>query len=564
MSDSRRRRALALRTLAAWTLWSACSPQAPPPLFRDVAAQAGLHFRHDNGMTGALYLVENLGAGVALVDYDGDGDLDVYLRQGHRLDPSHPAPETGGDRLFRNDLRAAAEGTRRLAFLDVTPSSRLAAYGYGIGVAAGDVDGDGDEDLYLTDFGPNRLWLNDGDGTFSPAAPDPAVDDPRFSTSAALADYDGDGRLDLYVVDYLDYRLANARPCLDAAGAPAYCGPQGFGPVPDRLLHNVGDGRFEDVTVAAGLRSVIGKGLGVASGDFDGDGRLDFYVSNDLMANQLWLQHADGAFRDEAVLRGAAVNLLGAPEASMGTVAADLDDDLDEDVFLTHLDGETNTLYRNRDGVFEDRSEPSGLGPPSWNRTGFGAVPLDYDLDGLLDLAVVNGSIQLIEEQRRAGLAHPLRQAGQLFHNLGEGRFEEVRTGIDDLAAPEVGRGLAVGDLDGDGDADLVVQNNNGPVRVLVREGAPAAADWLGADARPTAVAAGLASRTVDLEAGGRRQRRRFKTDGSFASASDPRALFGLGGRRPSALLLARPERPLRLLDPRPGRLYVFGPARAR
>ncbi|MDX1546838.1 MAG: CRTAC1 family protein [Rhodothermales bacterium] len=513
-------------------LLAACGGAPPPPeagpdadarVFRDEADAVGLGFVHVNGMTGAKYFVEMAGAGAALLDYDGDGDLDAYLVQGHALDG---AEDPGArDRLFRNEL---AE-TGRLAFTDVTAEAGIAATGYGMGVATGDYDRDGDPDLYVTNWGPNQLWRNDGDGTFTDATTD-GLDDPRWSTSAAFVDYDRDGWLDLYVVNYVAYRLENDHPCFATrSGRRDYCGPQSYAPEPDRLLRNRGDGTFEDVTVPMGLARAAGAGLGVVVLDADEDGWPDLYVANDGMENGLWMNRQGQRFEDEAARRGAAVSLQGAPQASMGLVAEDFDGDGDDDLFMTHLNGEANTYYENLgQGLFEDRSRRIGLGPPSWPFTAFGIAALDYDLDGRLDLFIANGEVRIIPEQADAGEPLPLRQPDQLFRNTG-GAFEEVNgwAGAHTDRA-EVGRGVAVGDVDNDGDPDVLLVNNNGPARLLRNE-VGQQAHGLGlmpvdAEGRPA-----VGARAALVRADGTALWRRSHTDGSYGSAHDPRIVFGLG-----------------------------------
>ncbi|HMB90144.1 MAG TPA: VCBS repeat-containing protein, partial [Rhodothermales bacterium] len=365
-----------------------------PPLFENVATASGLDFVHVNGMSGEKYFVEMTGAGGALLDYDSDGDLDVYAVQGHPIEAAADTLEDAvyQDRLYRNDLTIRPDGSRSMTFTDVTEESHLRATGYGMGVAAGDVNNDGHPDLYVTNWGPNQLWINNGDGTFTDATQPGITDDPRWSTSAALVDFDRDGWLDLMVVNYVAYRLENEHPCFASrSGRRDYCGPQSYTAESDRLLHNRGDGTFEDVTVEMGLSQTFGAGLGIAVADFNEDGWPDLYVANDGMENQLWINQEGQRFENESVQAGTAVNMSGATEASMGVVAADFDDDGDEDLFMTHLNGETNTLYMNMGGaLFEDRSRPAGLGQASWPYTAFGTDALDYDLDGWLDLFVAN------------------------------------------------------------------------------------------------------------------------------------------------------------------------------
>ena len=512
-------------------------------LFTEEGAPTGLDFVHFNGMSGALFYVENMGSGVALLDYDSDGDLDVYLVQGHMLGknltladakfpPAADRPLT--DRLFRNDLVAEPDGQISPRFVDITESSGIAAAGYGMGVAAGDYDNDGWLDLYVTNFGSNQMWRNNGDGTFSERTGETGTDDSRWSVSAAFWDFDRDGWLDLYVGNYVDYRLSTDRKCVSSTGAPDYCGPLAYTPVSDSLWRNRGDGSFEDVTERAGLLSQPpGGGLGVTAGDFDGDGWLDLYVANDMTPNHLWVNQRDGTFRDDALFAGCAVNSQGQAEASMGVDAGDFDGDGDLDLFMAHLAGESNTLYLNDgNGIFRDQTLLAGLGNPSWDFTGFGTSWFDFDNDGHLDLLTVNGSVRSIQSLVQAGDPYPLHQPSQLFRNLGNGRFQEVSDEAEAaLAISEVSRGAAFGDIDMDGDTDVVISNNAGPARLLVnRVGQDSS--WLGlgllargqSGTRPMlgsqATVSGPARRTLW---------RRSRTDGSYASSSDPRVLFGLG-----------------------------------
>jgi len=510
------------------------------PIFDEIAAAAGLDFRHWNGMTGEHYLPEITGSGAAVFDYDGDGDLDVYLVQMNLLDPQAtdddaleppPGPLPLSDRLFRNDSRRREDGTLELAFTDVTEAAGLAAAtGYGMGVAAGDADGDGDPDLYVTNLGRNQLWINRGDGTFVEGAAEAGADDQRWSVPAVFFDYDRDGRLDLWVGSYVNFNLGVHRRCRTTAGAPDWCGPLSYLPEPDRLLRNLGGGRFEDVTRDAGLAGGAGTALGAVAADFNGDGWPDLYVANDQMANFLWVNQGDGTFREDALFAGAALSGEGRAQASMGVDAGDVDGDGDLDLFITHLSDEMSALYLNDGkGGFVDASAPSGVGMASWKTTGFGTAFLDYDNDGLLDLLSVNGAVRVIPEQLAAGKLYPLEQTQQLFRNAGGGRFEEV-TAIAGpwFASGQVARGAAFGDLDDDGDTDVVVNDSNGPARLLVN-GCGSSRSWIGLAAIGRggwhALGALIELRLPD----GRRLVRRVHTDGSFASSNDPRVLVGLG-----------------------------------
>ncbi|MCP3963184.1 MAG: VCBS repeat-containing protein, partial [bacterium] len=403
-----------ISALLAAALLLATPAVAEPPIFTDVAAETGLDFVHFNGMSGEYYFPEMTGQGAALLDYDNDGDLDVYLVQGAILGPGktmkdalfpHKGTGTPSDRLYRNDLRAG-----RLSFTDVTAASGLAkiATGYGMGVAAGDFDGDGHVDLYVTNYGSNQLLRNRGDGTFEDVTKKAGVDDPAWSTSTTFFDFDRDGRLDLFVTNYVVFDVARNPECFATSSRRDYCGPAAFDGVADRLWRNRGDGTFEDVSTRARVAAVKAAGLGVVAADLDGDGWQDLYVANDGEANHLWLNQRDGTFRDEALLAGVAVNRQGEAEASMGVAAADFDADGDEDLFMTHLMGETNTLYVNDGGLFEDRTLETNLAAGGVPFTSFGTSWLDVDNDGWLDLLIVSGAVRILEPLARAGDLFPL------------------------------------------------------------------------------------------------------------------------------------------------------------
>jgi hypothetical protein len=515
------------------------APRGDPgePVFVDATAEAGLAFAHRNGMTGERWLVEIMGAGVALVDYDADGDLDVFLIQGGSLDPARRAGEAG-DRLLRNELigsGGAASTAGALRFVDVTGSAGLAESGYGMGVATGDYDGDGWPDLYVTNWGPNELWRNRGDGTFERRGAGAGVDDARWGVAAAFFDYDRDGDLDLWAGNYVDFSASTHKPCVSALGVADYCGPLTFEPQADVLFRNRGDGTFEDATGPAGLAAVRPRpALGAAVLDADGDGRLDLYVANDQTANDLWRNLGDGRFAEEALLRGCALSGDGKPQASMGVATGDSDLDGDEDLFLTHLTEEHHTLYANDGaGSFEDVSARAGLVAATFPLTGFGVGFLDYDNDGVLDLASVSGAVKLIPDQVAAGEPLALRQPGQLLHGTGDGRFTAAALPAGAaLRAPAVGRGAALGDVDNDGDVDLVVTENDGPARLL-RNDVGSRRSWLGLRVVEP-IASGrdrdaLGAWVVVRRRSARALSRRVHTAGSYASAGDPRLLFGLG-----------------------------------
>ncbi len=508
-----------------------------PEAFVDVSRETGLEFVHDNGSIGERYFSEVVGPGAAWTDYDGDGDLDLYLVQGGSLDPAGDPAERPSDVLLRNDVTAG--GPR---WVDVSARAGIVEHGYGMGIAAGDIDGDGDVDLYVTNFGRNLLWSNAGDGTFVDTTT-PTLAEPRWTTSAAFLDYDGDGDLDLFAANYVEYRLAQHRPCLNAAGAIEYCGPASFPPETDRLWRNDGTGGFEDVTGQAGLLGHAGSGLGVVSADFDGNGLPDLYVANDLMPNFLWINQGDGSFREDALLAGCAVNEQGAPEASMGVAVADFDRDGDEDLFMTHLDTETNTAYANDRGLFTDVSNEWGLTVPSLGLTGFGTVALDYDSDGWIDLAAANGAVKTLPDQRAAGDPLPLREPNLLLRNEA-GSFVDRTETAPVLLEKDVSRGLAAGDFDNDGDTDLVVLNNGGRA-MLLRNEAKDGFDWAGVELIPGAGAPALGAEV--RRSGEDLSIATVRSAASYCSAQDTRLRLG-GQISGTELTLGRTgRRPLRL-----------------
>lgn len=502
-------------------------------LFHELGDGAGLVFAHDNGARGEYHLPEIMGSGAALFDYDGDGDLDIYLVQGAAVtsEPARLRNARGTSRLFRNDLTPGsrdAAGRAVLRFTDVTGAAGAGFIGTGMGVTVGDYDGDGDLDLYVTAYGSNALYRNNGNGTFTDVTRAAGVDDPRWSTSAAFLDYDRDGDLDLFVANYVDFTVEARKVCTDAVGARDYCAPSAYRPVPARLFRNLGNGSFADATESSGISRAYGAGLGVAVGDYNGDGWVDIYVANDATPNQLWINRQKGVFEDEGWLSGSAANAAGRPEGSMGIASADFDADEDEDLFVTNLARETFVLYVNDGrGNFEDRRAASGVAQATADMTGFGTAWFDHDRDGLLDLVVANGAVNIIAAQR--GSPVPYRQRNQLFRNEGRGRLREVTAEAGAaFERAEVSRGVATGDIDNDGDVDVLITNNGGPARLLLNDTAPA--HWLTVRATAAFGNRWAFGGRVGLFRNGRAPMwRRIGTDGSYLSASDPRAHFGLG-----------------------------------
>jgi enediyne biosynthesis protein E4 len=518
--------------------------------FTDRAHETGLDFVHFNGMSGKFYQPEIMAPGVALFDYDNDGDLDVYLVQGRMLGTGTPLiPPPPGvpleGRLYRNDLEVKPDGTRSLHFTDVTAQSGIHTRGYGMGVAAGDIDNDGWVDLYITGFGGNQMFRNNGDGTFTDISKASGTDDPdSWGVSATFFDFDRDGWLDLFVGHYLNYSLKTDIPCFSASGAPDYCRPSVYRAQPSRLYRNLGHGRFADVTIAAGLGRPFGPALGASTADFNGDGWPDLFVANDEQENQLWMNQHDGTFRDTALLSGVALGPSGERKANMGVDAGDFDNDGDDDLVVTELINQGTSLFVNDGtGLFEDESTKLGVRRPSLPFTGFGTAWLDFDNDGWLDLLSVNGDVnQNAKDLNRRDNPFPLGQRNLVLRNTG-GRFEDAtdRAG-NAFHLIEASRGAAFGDLDNDGDTDVVVANGAGRARVLINN-IGNRNHWLGlklvaaeraggrsATTRPRSGGQDLVgARVAVMRSSGPTLWRRARADGSYASANDPRVLVGLG-----------------------------------
>lgn len=504
-------------------LCSCATPRpASTPIFEEAAAVSGLTFVHDPQLSGEFHMPEIMGAGVALIDYDNDGDLDVYLIQGKGK---------SGNRLFRNDLIPSG----RLHFTDVTQAAGVGLAAYGMGVATGDYDNDGYTDLYITNFGPNVLFHNNGNGAFTDVTVKAGVGDARWSTSAAFLDYDRDGDLDLFVLNYIDFTVANNKACFAPSGERDYCTPKAYNPVNATLYRNEGNGRFKDVSAASGITAARGPGLGVTITDANEDGWPDLFVANDTAANLLWINQKDGTFQEQGLASGVAYSEDGLAKAGMGVAAGDYDNDGDEDLFVVNLTREGATLFR-RDGplLFQDASLATGLRPTTFSYTGFGAGWLDYDNDGFLDLFIANGAVTIIEQLR--GKPYPFQQANLLLRNEGGKKFSDVSSSAGPaLQLEEVSRGAAFGDLDNDGDTDIVVANNNGPVRLLLNQ--------VGNN-KPSLLVQGvpLNSRVGLVRKGLPILWRRAQSAYSYLSASDPRVLFASGGVGAEELLVEWPD----------------------
>jgi hypothetical protein len=542
----------------------AAEASSPACRLHDVAHAVGLDFVHDRGTTPERHLVETMGAGLAWLDYDGDGWLDLYLVQSGPFPPRDPRPAGAGNRLFRNLGPGRGEGP--IAFEEVTGAAGVGDRGYGMGAVAADVDGDGDPDLLVTNYGPDVFYLNRGDGTFEEATARVGVGTDGWSSSGAYADADLDGDLDLYLSRYVIYDVAADTRCEDPeTGRRLYCDPAMFEGATDRFFLNRlerGNVTFEDATAAAGLSAANGRGLGVQFTDLDGDLFPDLYVANDETINFLFRNRGrrgaagaeDGvSFEDLSLLSGTAVNMDGKPEAGMGVVTADFDHDGDADLAITNFDVETNTYYENLGQMqFADASAASGFGVPSFNLLGFGMVAADLDGDGDLDTYTANGHIFF--QPRRPNVTYAQRDL--ILLGDGRGRFSELRCPFLERD-PKVGRGLAVADADRDGDPDLGIVNNGGPFQLLASELPGYAGGAFGVRLRGGGESGGANREAVgariDLVAGEIRRRRWITAGDSYQSSSDRAVLFS-GADAPEALEISWPDGDrLKIVDPPTG-----------
>jgi hypothetical protein len=486
--------------------------------FVDQAGRNGLEFDHDHGGSGEKFYVETMGSGVCLLDYDNDNDLDIYFCQGAPL-PGWGKNLKLENKLFRND------GER---WTDVSKSAGIADESYSIGCACGDIDNDGDTDLYVTNYGEDTFYLNNGDGTFSDQTNTVGLFNDEWGSSAVFFDMDNDGWLDLYVTNYVEFITDKNPWCGDhQSGKRAYCDPDIFKGVPDKLFQNMGNGTFQDISKEAGISNQQGKGLGVVPGDIDGDGDLDLYVANDKVMNHLYINDGQGGFSEDALFAGVGYNENGRAEAGMGVDFSDVNQDGWLDLFVTNFSGESNTLYINdRSGSFVDQTFLAGLGQPSLNYLGFGTKFIDLNYDGYQDIFVANGHVIDNIQHFNKGYSHA--QKKQIFLGDGSASFTEVSSDeIGDAKTPSVGRGAAFGDLDNDGDIDIVISNNNGPANLLIRSGKPNL-NWIGFElVGHQSNREGIGSR-IEIESNGDKQTQFVSMGGSYLSSNDKRVLFGL------------------------------------
>ena len=491
---------------------------ATPVVFTDVTEPAGIRFTHNTGAFGAKYMPETFGAGALWLDVDGDGWQDLLLVNGTAWPERDDAATHAA--LYRND----GDGT----FTDITRGSGLDVPLYGLGGAAADFDNDGHVDVYLTVLGPNRLFRGAGDGTFTDVTEATGVGDPGFSTAALWFDYDKDGHLDLFVGNYVHWSPETDLFCSLTGDTKSYCTPESYQGQSGTLYRNRGDSTFEDVTTAAGLRAPSAKALGAVMLDFNDDGWMDLFVANDTQPDQLFENRGDGTFEDIGILAGVAFSDAGVARAGMGVDAADYDRSGRADLVIGHFSTEMMALYHNEgNGLFIDEGPRSAIGRSTLLTLTFGCFFFDFDLDGWPDIFAANGHVADDVERVQARITYA--QPPQLFRNLGGGRFEEVTAPDTALGAPQVGRGAAYADYDGDGDLDVLVTANGGAPRLLRNDG--------GNDNRvlrirtmgTTSNRDGIGAR-IDVTAGGATRWQVVRTGSSYLSQSELPVTFGLGG----------------------------------
>ena len=504
---------------AALSLLVVATAETQEAHFVDVSRHAGVTFQHTNGASPDKHLVETMGSGGLFFDYDNDGWVDIFLVDGGSLADAAIA-KRARHRLFHN----RGNGT----FDDVTEKSGIRHREYWMGACAGDYDGDGRTDLYITNFGPNILYRNLGNGTFSDVTSAARVGDSKWSASCAFADLDRDGDLDLWVTNYVAADRSKSPSCPDSRSGPRfYCHPLKYDPLPNTLYRNDGRGAFSDVTAASGVGALRSNGMGVVVSDFNEDGWPDVFVANDSLPNFMFRNNRNLQFAETALAAGVAVATDGQPRAGMGIDTGDYDGDGQMDLVITNLDFQMHTLHRALGkGLFGNATIESGFGYPTLPFVGFGVAFLDFDNDTQLDIAIVNGHVLDNAPQFRAGSTYQQRKL--LFRNTTLRRFSEIgRTMGAAFAAEKVGRGLATGDIDNDGDLDLLVTNNGQPAELLRNEGATGNALLVrlrGPRGNPEGVGA-----RIRVTAGARTQIRDVKAGSSYLSQSDLRAHVGLG-----------------------------------
>ena len=507
------------------------SPQGG--VFTEITKEVGLDFLHEPGAEGKFLLPEINGAGAAFLDFDNDGDLDIFLVQSGSLSVSK-TKKLLTNQLFRQD----ADGF----FTNVTSTSGLGHTGYGTGVAVGDIDNDGLVDIYVGNYGKDALFHNNGGGQFTDITDRAGIVADSWTSSVALCDYDLDGYLDIYVTSYVTYD--STKSCVRNDGAPDYCSPQSFAYDPDVLYRNNGDVSFTDASHRSGIGRLKAPALGVVCADLTADGLPDFYVANDGVANFLWENAGGGSFEDRAILMGSAFNSFGRPEASMGVALGDIEGDGDLDLFMTHVENQTNTLYLNDEGFgFDDVTAARGLGASSLKFTGFGTAFFDFDHDGDLDIVIANGRVAWANPLAGADVSeywNAYAEPNLLLENNGAGKFADMSSGSGAFGRHiEVSRALALGDVDSDGDLDILLTNTGGPAR-LFRNDTRKKGHWLMVRALDTQRKRDAHGAFITVTAGGKRYVRLAHPAYSYFSSNDTRAHFGIVGASNFESILVR------------------------
>jgi len=498
---------------------AAGSASAQSVTFRDITAQAGIHFTHNNAAFGKKFLPETMGPGCAFIDYDGDGYPDILLVNGEDWPGHAKAPSTL--KLYHNNH----DGT----FTDVTRKAGLAVSMFGLGVAVGDYDNDGHDDVFITALGQSHLFHNNGNGTFTDVTKAAGMWGPNeFSTSAAWVDYDRDGKLDLVVANYVQWSEATDIYCTLDGAHKSYCTPESYKGTSARLWHNLGGGKFEDATQKAGLNDPTSKSLGVAILDYNGDGWPDILLANDTQPNKLYLNKQNGTFEEKAVAAGIAFSEDGVARAGMGVDAGDYDRSGHPSLIITNFANQMISLYHNEgNGLFVDEAPRSEVGRNTLVTLGFGCFFFDYDNDGWPDIFVADGHIEneIERVQKRVSYAEP----PHLFRNLGGGKFQEVTAQVGGaFASPKVARGAAYGDIDNDGALDVLVTTNGGRAWLFHNEGGTnhsLRVKLVGTKSNRDGIGA-----VVRVTSGSAKQWQMLRSGSSYMSQSELVLTFGLAG----------------------------------
>ena len=500
----------------------ASAPGDSPPAFEQISpSTSGISWIHVNGRSPMAHLPETVGPGCAFVDYDNDGWMDIYLVNSGPCDFYQPAKPLS-NALYHNNR----DGT----FTDVTRKAGVPGNAYGMGAAVGDYDGDGFPDLYVTQYPRSILYHNNGDGTFSDVTAKAGVEAPGWATSAVWFDYDNDGRLDLFVCRFVDYSKEKLKFCGNTiTGERHYCIPSIYDPMPCRLFHNNGDGTFTDVSKESGIARSLAKAWGVVAADINNDGWIDLYVTNDTVANFLFANRGKGHFEEIGLLAGVGVNAFGHPRSGMGVDAADYNQDGWIDLFEANVDQEMFSLYRNdKNEVFSDIANPTGIGPATRLLSGWGLKFFDYDNDGDIDLMLCNGHPDDKVEERLANVKY--REPMLLYRNTGRG-FENISQQSGPIfSIPLAGRGMAVGDFNNDGSPGVLIAQNN-DVPILLRNNIGRQNHWLGVRLVGTKANIDAIGAKITYRCGAF-QRHQYKVGGgSYLSSHDPRMILGIGQR---------------------------------